>query len=154
MMNLNEEQKGGTFQTGKATLALPAATYTGPATTVATVFCIDGISYARGAATTNLPMSAAATQPILTKCLYLICSDSAGTITSVKGSHVLTADLVAGTKVLQWPELPAGKCALGAIKVTLANAATFTAGTTALNATDVTPTYYDLFNIPAAPLAS
>lgn len=154
MMNLNEEGKGGTFQTGKATLALPAATYTGPATTVATVFCIDGFNYARAAATTNLPMTAAATQPVLTKCLYLICSDSAGTITSVKGVNVLIADLVAGTKVLPWPELPAGKCALGAIKIALANAATFTAGTTALNATDVTATYYDLFNVPSAPLTS
>jgi hypothetical protein len=158
MMNLNEENKGGTFCMTKAGLAIGDGAKTGVAFAAPVGagidFCIDGILYNHADAATNLPFTAAAVQAVLTKCLYLVCVDSGGTVTTVKGTAVLTADLTAGNAVLQWPEYPSSKCVVGAVKITLASTATFTPGTTALDAANVTATYYDLFNIPAAPLTS
>lgn len=158
MFNLNEEAKGGTFCMSKAGLAIGDGAKTGIslASTVGTGtdYCIDGILYNKADSATNVPLTAAAVQAVLTKCLYLICIDSSGTISSVKGTAVLAADLTAGNAVLKWPEVPANKCAIGAVKIALASTATFTAGTTALDATNVTATYYDLFSVPTAPLTS
>lgn len=158
MNNLNNNSKGGTFCMSKAGLAIGDGAKTGIAlaSTVGTGtdFCIDGIMYNKADSATNVPLTAAAVQPVLTKCLYLICINSSGTISSVKGTAVLTAALTAGTSVLQWPDLPTDVCPIGAVKITLASTATFTAGTTALDATNVTATYYDLFNVPTVPLTS
>lgn len=156
--NLNESAKGGAFCMSKAGLAIGDGAKTGVA--LASVvgagvdFVIDGILYNKADAATNLPLTAATAQTALSKCLYLICVDSAGAVTSVKGTDVLTADLTAGTKVLKWPALPANKAPIGAVKIALASSGTFTAGTTALDAANVTTTYYDLFSVPTAPLTS
>jgi len=158
MINLNDGQRGGTFCLTKVGLTIGDGAKTGIA--LASVvgtgsdFCIDGILYNKADAATNVPLTAAAIQPVLTKCLYLICIDSGGTISSVKGTAVLAADLTAGTAVLKWPDLPADKCAIGCVKIALASTATFTAGTTALDASNVTATYYDLFSVPTEPLTS
>jgi hypothetical protein len=157
-MNLNDDPRGGTMCLSKAGLAIGDGAKTGVA--IASVvgagidFCIDGIIYNKGDAATNLPLSAGTAQGLLTKCLYLICIDSANNVTSVQGTPVLTADLVAGTKVLAWPALPAGKCAIGAVKMTTASTGNFTAGTTALDAANCTATYYDLACVPVNPLTS
>lgn len=158
MDNFNNEGRGGNFCFSKAGLAIGDGAKTGIAlaSTVGTGtdFCIDGIMYNKADSATNVPLTAAAVQPVLTKCLYLICINSSGTISSVKGDAVLTADLVAGTKVLKWPEPTANTAVIGAVKITLASTATFTAGTTALDASNVTATYYDLHSVPTAPLTS
>lgn len=159
MINMNEGGKGGSFCLSKAGLAIGDGAKTGTNSFAAPNgagidFCIDGIMYHKADAATVAPFTAAAQQAVLTKCLYLVCIDSAGAITTVKGDEVLTADLVAGTKVLRWPALPANKAPVGAVKITLASTATFTAGTTALDATNVTATYYDLFAVPTASLTS
>ena len=117
-------------------------------------FCIDGIAYHKADAATDLPLTAAPAQGLLTKCLYLICIDSGGNVTSVKGDSALTADLVAGNDVLKWPALPAGKAPIGAVKMAVTTTYNFTAGTTALDATGCTATYYNLFSVPTAPLTS
>jgi hypothetical protein len=159
MFNLNEQGKGGTFCLSKAGLAIGDGAKTGTNSFAAPNgagidFCIDGIAYHKADAATVAPFSTGTVQPVLTKCLYLVCIDSAGAITTVQGESVLTADLTAGTKVLRWPEVPANKCPVGAVKITLASTATFTPGTTALDATNVTATYYDLFSVPTAPLTA
>ncbi len=156
MENLNEAHRGGTFCNAKAGLAIGST-----ASQVALAapngagidYCIGGIFYHK-ADSASVAITAAAVQPVLTKCLYLVCLNAAGTLSTVKGNAVLAADLTNGNAVLQWPKPAADTCVIGAFKVSLANAATFTAGTTALNATDVTTTYYDLFAIPSAPLLS
>jgi hypothetical protein len=160
-MNLNDlGRQGATFCASKAGLAIGDGAKTGTNSFAAANgagidFCIDGIGYHKADAATVAPFTAAAVQPVLTKCLYLVQIDSAGTITTVKGTAVLTADLTAGNKVLQWPQPAAGKCPVGAVKITLASTATFTAGTTALDATNVTATYYDFVGgMPSAPLTS
>ncbi len=158
MENFNNGIKGGNFCMSKAGLAIGDGSKLGVAiaSTVGTGidFCIDGIMYNHADAATDLPLTAATAQGLLTKCLYLICVDSAGTVTSVKGTPVLTADLVAGTKVLQWPILPAGVAPIGAVKMAVTTTYNFTAGTTALDATGCTATYYNLFSVPTAPLTA
>jgi len=162
MFNLNQEAKGGTFCLSKAGLAIGDGSKLGVAI-ASTVgagidFCIDGIMYNHADAATDLPLTADDAQGLLTKCLYLICVDSGGTVTSVKGTSVLTADLVAGTKVLQWPVPTADTCPVGAVKIQTTGTQNFTAGTTALDAgsgdNDITVTYYDLFSVPTAPLTA
>lgn len=156
MQNLNEAHRGGTFCLSKAGLAIGS---TKSQVAIAAPngagvdFCINGIAYHKADAA-SVAITAAAVQPALTTCLYLVCLDASGNLSTVKGTEVLNADLTAGNKVLQWPTPAANTCPIGAVKVALANAATFTAGTTLFDATDVTATYYDLFAIPSAPLTS
>lgn len=152
--NLNEGPRGITMCHGKADIAIGDGAKTGPAFVTTSKFSIDGITYSKTGAATVIPFTALGIQAALTKCLYLCVIDSAGTVTFVKGSEVLTADLTAGTKVLKWPALPASKCAWGAVKIACASTATFTPGTTALDATNITATYYDLATVPTAPLTS
>ncbi len=116
-------------------------------------FVIDGIAY-HYADTDNIAMTAAAAQADLTTCLYLVCISSGGTVTTVKGTEVLTADLTAGKEVLVWPDRTAGTCPVGAIKVTNSGG-TFTAGSTDLGAGTVTDVYYDFaMGMPTRPLTS
>lgn len=156
--NLNESPRGVTMCHSRAGLAIGDGAKTGVAIVAPNGagidFSIDGIFYHKAEAATNLPLTAATAQTLLSKCLYLLIVDSDGAVTSVKGTDVLTADLTAGTKVLQWPEVPANKCPIGAVKITLASTGTFTAGTTALDAANVTATYYNLSTVPTAPLTS
>ncbi len=154
MFNLNESAKGLTAMHGRPIIAIGDGAKTGPAFVTTSQFSIDGIMYSKTGAATVIAFTALGIQAALTKCLYLCCIDSDGTVTYVKGTEVLTADLVAGTKVLKWPALPANKCAWGAVKMTLASTATFTPGTTALDATNCTAAYYDLCVVPTKPLTS
>lgn len=117
-------------------------------------YSINGLGYHK-ADTDNIAMTTHSQQAALTKCLYLVQIDSSGTLSTVKGDEVLTADLTAGTKVLHWPTPSANKCPIGAFKVALANAATFTAGSTDFSATDVTVTAYNFVgSMPTAPLTA
>jgi len=156
-INLNELARGGTVCLSKAGLIKhtgSVATITIAAPNGAGVdFAINGILYHK-ADTTNIALTAAAVQPVLTKCLYAVCLDSSGTLSTVKGTAQLTADLTAGTKVLAWPTPTVDTCCIGALKIQCAVAATFTAGTTLLDASDLTVTYYDLFAVPVSPLTS
>ena len=60
----------------------------------------------------------------------------------------MTANIGVGRASLQWPECPADECPIGGFRIDLANAATFTSGTTDLGATDVTDTFYDFGLVP------
>ena len=105
-------------------------------------FAIDGVA-GHKADTDNIALTAAAQQAALTTCLYLIMINAAGTVSSKRGEAQLNADLDAGKVALQWPECDADKAPIGGIKIRCNNAATFTAGTTDLSATDVVETIYD-----------
>lgn len=155
-MNLNDNPRNATMCLSKAGLAVgtDGATIDIAAPNGAGVdFCIKGIMYHK-ADTASIAVTAATAQAELTSCLYLVCLNSAGTLSTVKGTEVLTADFVAGDAVLDWPAVPDGKCAIGAVKVDCAEGYTFTAGTTLLSATGITDTYYDLCVVPSAPLSA
>lgn len=156
MENLNEAHRGGTFCLSKAGLAQNA-------TTEETVdiaapngagvdYCIGGSLYHK-ADDTAIELDAQPTQEADTTCLYLVCLDTAGAVSTVKGKDVKNTDIANGAGVIYFPDVPAGKCAIGSIKINTV-AVTFTAGTTALNASGVTATFTDLFAVPTAPLAS
>lgn len=156
MINLNEGHKGGTFCLSKAGLAIGS---TKSQVAIAAPngagidFAINGVMYHKADAASSA-ITAAAVQPALTTCIYLVCLNASGTVSTVKGDVVPTADLTAGNKVLQWPTPATGTCPIGAVKVKCTVASTFTAGTTDFDASDLVVTYYDLLSIPTAPLTA
>jgi hypothetical protein len=155
-MNLNNDPRGLTACLCKAGLALGDGAKTGTATAApngaGVDYCIKGIVYHLADAADNIPLTAAPAQGLLTSCLYAICIDADGTRLSVQGNPVLTADMVAGAAVLDWPLAPADYCVLGYVRVDTASTANFTPGTTALDAANVTETYIDVFTPPIEPL--
>jgi len=156
-MNMNELVRGGTVCLSKAGLAIgttPAELSIAAPNGAGVDYAINGILY-HLADDATVAVTAAAVQAVLTKCIYLVCLDSGGTLSTVKGTAQLTADLTAGTAVLAWPTPTADTCCIGAFKVETKVAGTYTAGTTALTpAATLAVTYYDLFAVPTAPLTS
>lgn len=154
-----EIPRGVTMCLTKAGLAIGDGAKTGPAI-VSPVgagidFVINGYVYHKADAATVLPLTAATVQPVLTTCMYLMCVDADGTVTSVQGTPVLTASLTAGTATLDIPEPSANTCPFGAVKIACASTATFTPGTTALDAANITETYYDFAGgLPSRPRTS
>lgn len=152
----------------KATLAINAGSAATIKTTGTTNYTIDGIWYAKAA------LSAQAidithdcfgnavgganlseyTQPAGKTVYYLVCLNAAGTVAIVQGNYsgqsLAFPDL---SKVLtgtgEIPKEPSGYTAIGMFKVVTAGVATFNPGSTALDATDVTVTYYDVARLPA-----
>lgn len=129
---------------------------TGTVKTTATLsFTIDSQWYSK-AATDNIAVNPIAKpgggswdiQPVLTTCLYLLQIDSAGVVSSVPGKPVLSADLTAGSAILEYPMPSKDRAVFGAYRVTVASTATYYLGVTALNATNVTTTYLDLIGLP------
>ena len=151
------EPRGATMSFSSAGLAegTNANTYKINAANGAGVdFAISGLCYHK-ADTDNIAMSAHAVQAVSTTCLYLVCLNSSGTASTIKGTAVLTADLTAGNKVLNWPTPTDDLCPIGAIKVVTDGSTTFTAATTDLGAAGITDTYYNFGGgMPHEPLAS
>lgn len=156
MINFNEAHKGGTFCLSRAGLAIGStkSQIAIAAPNGAGVdYAINGLIYHKADAA-SAAITAAAVQPVLTTCIYLVSLNASGTVSTVKGEAVLTADLTAGNKVLQWPTPVADTCPIGAVKVKCTVASTFTAGTTDFDASDLVVTYYNLFAVPIAPLTA
>lgn len=127
------------------TVAADGTTYTN--------YMINGYLYAK-ADTDNIAVTACAQQAVSTSCLYLVSINSSGTVTTTKGDEVATADLTAGTAVLNWPAVPANTCPLGGFKIATDASTTFTAGTTDHGAAGITDTYYNFGTVPATPITS
>ena len=100
----------------------------------AITYTIDGVRYTKGV-TDNLAFTAAAVQATDTNCIYLICIDTAGTLSTVKGTAVATASQAS------IPAPTAGTCPIGFVHIATSSAATFTAGTTDLGAANVVDTF-------------
>ena len=116
-------------------------------------FAIDGYAYHK-ADTDNISVTAHDAQADLTTCLYLVQITSGNTVSTKKGTEVLSADLSGGTAVLHWPEPDDGNCPIGGYKVATSGA-TFTNGTTDLGAGTVTDTYYNFVGgLPLGPVTS
>lgn len=155
-MNLNEALTGGTFCLSKAGLAEGTSANTiktAAPNGAGTDFCIGGVLY-HLADGDNIAMTACAVQPVLTTCLYTVSVGSTGTVTTTKGTAVLTADLGDGNTSISWPTPSVAGAVIGGIKIVLASAATFTSGSTDLSAANVTATYYDFFLLPGTVVAS
>ena len=157
-MNLNDDPRGGTMVLSKAGLAIGDGSKLGTqcaAPNGAGVdYAIKGLIYHLADATTDVPLTAATAQGLLTTCLYAICINAGGTRLSVKGTPVLTAELAAGTVALTYPLPPVDYCCLGYVRMAVTTSYNFTAGTTALDATGCTATYIDVITLPVAPLTA
>lgn len=154
--NLNDNSRGGTLCLSNTGLAI-GSTATGIAIAApngaGVDFSIEGMSYHKADAATAA-ITAAAEQAVATTCLYLICLNSSGTVSSVKGVETLTADLTNEVGVILWPTALDGTCPIGAVRVETDSTHTFTAGTTAFSATGITDTYLNLFSVPTHPLTA
>ena len=116
-------------------------------------FAIDGLGY-HLADTDDFWTMSGDTVADDSECLFLLCVNASGTMSIEQGTAILTADLDSGKKVLPWPQPDADVCPLGAVRVTTDGAA-YIPGTTDLDASTVTDTYYNfLLGMPAAPLTS
>lgn len=151
-VNLSDIPRGMTCCLSSCGLTIGGSTVAGVNIAVATHYAINGYAYLKGA-TDNIAMTAAPIQPVSTSCLYLVCINASGVVSSVKGKAVSTAAYLAGAAVLEWPEPANDTCPIGAVKVDTNGSTTFTAGTTAFNAGGITDTFFSLAGMPAAPMS-
>lgn len=153
----------------KGVLAINAGGAATVRTTNALTYSVGGVLFTKTALAAQAitvthrfdgrPVSAADpafVQPINTTVVYVLALNSAGTVAVVQGTYAgqqvtygsdLSKIVTAGGGV---PQLPAGYTAIGAIKVATNGVATFTAGTTALDAAGLTVTYSDLALLPTS----
>ena len=161
----------------KNTLAINAGSAATVKTTGTLDFCVNGVAYSKAAlsAQTIVPsgkmynwqgqaVSAFYVQPISTTVFYTIGLDAAGNVYVVQGNYAgqkLSNDPAVGIgnsmAGATWvgdgsiPDVPADVTPIGAIKVVTGSAA-FTPGTTALDAANITFTFYDFSSMPAGTL--
>ena len=157
MFNLSELPRGGTMCLSKTGLISTDAAMDIVSPNGAGIdFAIGGVLY-HAADQTDTAITACDEQAVLTTCIYLVCMAAAvspGTMSVVKGTEVLTADIASDKCVLTWPQPLVNTCPIGAFKVVLAGAATFTSGTTQVDDANVTTTFCDLFVVPDKPVTS
>lgn len=116
-------------------------------------YAIHGIAYHKATAD-NIAVTAHAVQAVSTSCLYLVQVDSAGTVSTKKGTEQLTASLGANLAIY-WPSPDEDKCAIGGYKIATSASVTFTNGSTDLGATGITDTFYNFIGgLPNAPQTS
>lgn len=93
-------------------------------------------------------------QPAGTRVVYVLSVNAAGNVAVSQGTYAGQRIAHRTDKSLLFdgtgdvPAEPDGYTAFGAIVINLAGAATFTPGTTALDATNVTATFYDIAVLP------
>ena len=155
------------FCTSVAVLAINAATAATVKTTSAINYTVNGIAKTRAAlAAQSIAVThdafgtavakgfAAYAQPAGTRVVYVLSANAAGAVAVSQGTYLgqrmpkrgdlsVTLDGTGGV-----PIEPDGYTAFGAIVINLAAAATFTPGTTALDAVGVTATFYDVSVLP------
>lgn len=142
MKNLTGLTAGQGLTLGNAQLAegTNAATIK---TSAAIDYMIGELLYSK-AATDNIALTACAVQAAGKTAIYSLFIDSAGNITTVKGTEQTTGS----GEPLTWAAQPANSSMIGAIKV-VNTTNPFTAGTTDLSAAGVTATYYNLMGQPS-----
>lgn len=106
-------------------------------------FCINGIAY-HLADTDDFWTLSGTTIPVSSSCLVLLCVNSAGTMSIVQGTAVLTADITSGAKTLKVPQHAATVCPIGLLRIDTNASVPFVMGTTELSAAGITDTYYDI----------
>ena len=133
----------GTDATTTATYAVTHVSVQGVETDNAITYCVDGVAVSL-AATADVYFSTGGIIPISSFKWYLVYGTAAGALAVIPGE----------TGVAALPDIPAGGAPVGCFKVVTDATHTFTPGTTALNATGITTTYYDLAVMPTAGIAA
>ena len=145
--------KNAVFGAVLPVVALNASTTTNFKTTNAINYKIDGAVYALSATANITPaLPSTITVPLVSTTSVGIYVNPAGTFSYAQGATYLNTALVgtvngvASTALYLTAGLPTeteGKSLIGYAIISTASTATFTGGTTALNATNVTTTYVD-----------
>lgn len=147
---------GQTAAVGKAGLAIgstPAEISIAAPNGAGLDYVINGICYHKADAA-SAAITAATTQLADTTCHYTIGLNASGTVSSVKGKEVATADIGVVGGSIQYPRMGEDICPIGATKV-VTDGVTFTAATTAHDAGSVTTTYEDFaLGMPNSPTSS
>lgn len=157
MLNLDKDLRGGTCCLSKAGLQL--GTTDDKDVDIAAPngagidYAINGIIYHK-ADTDSAPITAGHEIAADYTAIILVLIDSAGTVSSVMGTAVPTANVTAGADVLVFPEPTANTCPIGFLQVSNGSASTWTSGTDEFDASDITTYYRDLFTVPVAPLST
>lgn len=154
----------------KATLAINAGSAATIKNTGAIIYSVDGIMYTKaalsaqaitithdqfGRSVATTPSIAKYTQPILTTVYYIVALNAGGTVAVVQGGYAgqaLTVNNQAYVSDGSMPVCPDDYTPVGVLKVACTVAATFNPATTALDATNVTVTYFDVSTLPTATL--
>lgn len=111
-------------------------------------YAINGRAYVK-AATDNIAFAAHSSSALAAlaakkTAVFFFFINAAGTITVVQGTtYAATTEQDYVSRAIDWPSLADNAC-IGAMKIQTNNAATFTAGSTDLGATDVVDTFYDV----------
>lgn len=119
------------------TLAINAASAATIKTTGTTTYLSDGKFKTKAALAAQAFSSGMPSLAIGQTGFYVVCLDSAGTVTTYGRKSIL-------------PDIPAGQTPIGYIKV-VATSAAFVPGTTALDAAGLTVTFTDVSVLPATP---
>lgn len=117
-----------------------------------THYCIGGRAY-RKAVTDNIAFSAGHTALSTNQmCAFFVWLDTSGNVTTTQ-STIKTASTGSGyvAGAWEWPKNSSKTC-IGAIVVRTQNAATFTAGSTDLGATDVIDTFHNVADDYGVPI--
>lgn len=153
-LNLNNMQaRGGSFCLTYATLAINAASAATFKTTGTTTYCIDGILYTKAALSAQAFTAGHTALAASQQCTFGVWVDSAGTISTTQGRIVSSVDVTNKLTAVPWPDYVANRALIGVIEVKT-GATTFTPGTTALDAANVTATYFNTFSLPSGPLTT
>lgn len=154
----------GNMNLAKAVLAIATTGKAKVKTTNALVYSVAGVQYTASALSEQVLTNAYSrdgkqsggtyVQPANTTVFYTLSANSGGTIAVTQGTYAgqILVDpgrngVSAGGDGLV-PNAPAGYTPFGVIKVAT-GATTFTLGTTALDAANVTSTFYDVAVLPA-----
>lgn len=161
----------GNASLAKGILAINAGGAATIKTTNALLFTVDGIQYTKAALAAQAitpthnwlrQAGGAYVQPANTSVYYTLGVNAAGTIAVVQGSYAgqtfgtdPTVGVGSGSNMGtsfrgsgDIPDVPDGYTAFGLLKV-VTGAATFTPGTTALDAANVTVSYFDVCLLPS-----
>jgi hypothetical protein len=84
-------------------------------------------------------------------CLFAVWVSENNVFSTTQGKIVATADTATGKAVVPFPDVISNAALIGLIKVKAGVGATFTPGTTNLNASNITTTYVDCSVMPTAP---
>lgn len=127
-------------------LAVKAATDPDIKTASAVVYAINGVLYSHAAG--NIDLSAFTTEKLAAgkACLLAICLDADDEMTIVQGDAV-TIPASGEEMVFSIPEYGDGVCCIGAVVIENAGSSDFTIGTTNLDATGVTDTYFNFHKV-------
>lgn len=144
----------GNMNYGKAVVAINAGSAATIKTTNAIIYSIDGVLYSKAilsAQALAVPSGASAfyVQPANTTVYYVFAVNAAGTVVTIQGDYAGQALTPHGVGSGHIPDVPAGYTAFGVMKVACGSAA-FTPATTALDAANITFTFYDVGVLPAA----